>query len=107
MSDGSARRDSSAGRASDVFGRASVIAGLASSPIVCVAQCGPMDAIAANAAAKPDAPAIIEGERHLTWREYHARRNRLAHALAGRGLQSGEHVIVYAPNSTEYLLASA
>jgi len=66
-----------------------------------------MDAIAANAAAKPDAPAIVEGERQLTWREYHARRNRLAHALAGRGLQSGEHVIVYAPNSTEYLLASA
>src|SRR5437868_3287378 len=28
-------------------------------------------------------------------------------AVAGRGLQSGEHVIVYAPNSTEYLLASA
>ena len=66
-----------------------------------------MDAIATHAAARPDAPALIEGSRRLTWRDYHERRNRLAHALAGRGLRAGEHVIIYAPNSIEYLLASA
>ena len=66
-----------------------------------------MDAIASHAAARPDAPAIVEGMRSLTWRAYHKRRNRLAHALAGLGLRAGEHVIIYAPNSTEYLLAGA
>ena len=70
-------------------------------------QCAPMDAIATHAAAKPDAPALIEGDRRLTWREFHDRRNRLAHALVGLGLRTGEHVIVYAPNSIEYVLAGA
>src|SRR5207302_848754 len=49
-----------------------------------VAQCGPVDTLAAHAAAKPDAPALIEGERRLTWREYLDARNRLAHAHAPR-----------------------
>jgi long-chain acyl-CoA synthetase len=66
-----------------------------------------VDAIASHAAARPDAPAIVEGTRTLTWRAYRERRNRLAHALASLGVRAGEHVIVYAPNSTEYLLASA
>ena len=66
-----------------------------------------MDTVATHAAAKPDAPALIEGDRRLTWRAYHERRNRLAHALAGLGLRAGEHVIVYAANSMENMLASA
>ena len=59
-----------------------------------------MDAIATHAAVKPETPAIIEEPRCLTWHDYHERRNRLAHALARLGLRAGEHVIVYAPNST-------
>jgi acyl-CoA synthetase (AMP-forming)/AMP-acid ligase II len=66
-----------------------------------------MDAIAQHAAAKPDAPALIQDDRRLTWREFLQHRNRLAHALATRGLRAGEHVIVYAPNSIEYMLAGA
>jgi acyl-CoA synthetase (AMP-forming)/AMP-acid ligase II len=66
-----------------------------------------VDVIAANAAATPNTPAIIEGDRRLTWREYHGARNRLAHALAGLGLRAGEHVVLYAPNSIEYMLAGA
>src|ERR1051326_8853705 len=66
-----------------------------------------MDAIASHAASKPDAPAVIEGERRLTWRAFHERRARLAHGVAALGVRHGEHVIVYAPNSTEYLVASA
>jgi acyl-CoA synthetase (AMP-forming)/AMP-acid ligase II len=66
-----------------------------------------VDAIATHAATRPGAPAIIEEPRHLTWHEYHERRSRLAHALVRLGLGAGEHVIVYAPNSTEYLLAGA
>lgn len=66
-----------------------------------------MDAVATYAAAKPESPALIEGARRVTWREYHEARNRLAHALGGLGLRAGEHVVVYAPNSIEYLLAGA
>jgi long-chain acyl-CoA synthetase len=66
-----------------------------------------VDAIAAHAARKPDAPALIEGERRLTWSEFRDRRDRLAAALAGLGLTRGEHVVIYSPNSLEYVLASA
>jgi acyl-CoA synthetase (AMP-forming)/AMP-acid ligase II len=66
-----------------------------------------MDIIATHAAAKPDAPAVIEGDRSISWREYLERRNRLAHALVQLGLRPGEHAIVYAPNSLEHLLAGA
>ncbi len=66
-----------------------------------------MDAIATYAAKKPDAEAIVEGERSLTWRQYREQRDRLAGALVGLGLRAGEHVVLYAPNSLEYLLAGA
>jgi acyl-CoA synthetase (AMP-forming)/AMP-acid ligase II len=66
-----------------------------------------MDYLARYAAAHPDRPALIEGERRLSWREYHERRNRLAHALAGLGLSAGEHVVLYAHNALEVVLASA
>jgi acyl-CoA synthetase (AMP-forming)/AMP-acid ligase II len=66
-----------------------------------------MDAIGTFAERKPDADAIIEGERRLMWRGYREQRDRLAGALVGLGLRPGEHVILYAPNSLEYLLASA
>src|SRR5687767_13975089 len=87
-------------------GKASLMGGLRLQPQThtLVAQCGPMDVIAAHAAARPDAPVIIEEPRRLTWREYLERRNRLAHALAQRGLRAGEHVIVSATNSIEYML---
>jgi acyl-CoA synthetase (AMP-forming)/AMP-acid ligase II len=66
-----------------------------------------MDAIAANAATTPDTPAILEDPRQLTWGAYHERRNRLTSSLARLGLRPGQHVIIYAPNSIEYLLAGA
>jgi fatty-acyl-CoA synthase/long-chain acyl-CoA synthetase len=66
-----------------------------------------LDYVAIHAQAKPDAVAQIEGERRLSWRELLDRRNRLASALAKHGVGRGEHVIIYAPNSLEYLLASA
>ena len=66
-----------------------------------------MDVIAAHAARKPDALALIEGERQLTWRQFREQRDRLASALVGLGLAAGEHVVIYSPNSIEYVLASA
>jgi acyl-CoA synthetase (AMP-forming)/AMP-acid ligase II len=66
-----------------------------------------MDVIATHAAAKPDALALVEGERRWTWREFLISRNRLASALADLGVTAGEHVALYAHNSLEALLAVA
>jgi acyl-CoA synthetase (AMP-forming)/AMP-acid ligase II len=65
------------------------------------------DFIVAHAERKPDALALVEGERALSWRELRERRDRLAAALIGLGLAAGEHVVIYSPNSIEYALASA
>jgi len=66
-----------------------------------------LDFVSLHAQSKPDAVAQIEEDRRLTWRELLSRRNRVASALAKLGVGRGEHVIVYAPNSLECLLASA
>jgi acyl-CoA synthetase (AMP-forming)/AMP-acid ligase II len=66
-----------------------------------------VDPLTRYAHTQPDAPALIEGERRLAWREYHEARNRLAHALGDLGLDAGEHVVLYADNSVEVLLAAA
>ena len=66
-----------------------------------------MDFVSLHAQSKPDAVAQIEEDRRVTWRELLERRNKVAGALAKLGVGRGEHVIVYAPNSLECLLASA
>ena len=66
-----------------------------------------MDFVSIHAQAKPDAVAYIEEDRRWTWRELFERRNRVANSLVKAGVGRGEHVIVYAPNSLEYSLASA
>ena len=63
-----------------------------------------MDVLAVHADRTPAAPALIDGDRRLTWREYVAQRNRLANALRGLGLTKGEHAIVYVQNSLEAVL---
>ena len=71
------------------------------------ARTAPSDLIALHAARTPDRPALIQDDRQLSWAAFHEARNRLANALTGLGVRSGEHVVVYAANSIEYLLASA
>jgi acyl-CoA synthetase (AMP-forming)/AMP-acid ligase II len=66
-----------------------------------------MDVLTRHAQAHPDRPAVIDGERTMSWRAYHEARNRLAHALAELGLAAGEHVAIYSDNALEVLLASA
>jgi acyl-CoA synthetase (AMP-forming)/AMP-acid ligase II len=66
-----------------------------------------MDLIATHAARQPDHPAIIDGDTVLSWRDFFEQRNRLAHGLVRLGLKPGDHVIVYAPNSADVLLAGA
>src|SRR5882724_6675 len=70
-------------------------------------QYGAVDIVARHAAAQRDKPALIDGEHRLSWREYHERRNRLVHGLAGLGLAAGEHAVLYAHNSLDVLLVSA
>jgi acyl-CoA synthetase (AMP-forming)/AMP-acid ligase II len=53
--------------------------------------------------AMPDRMALVVGERHLTYKELDERANRLAHHLAGQGVGPGDHVAVYAHNSTEWV----
>src|SRR5262249_53111278 len=62
-----------------------------------------------HAAAHPDKEAIIEygptGVRRLSWGELDATINRLAHALAARGVAGGKRVALMLPNCAEYLIA--
>src|SRR5262249_12028349 len=44
-----------------------------------------MDLLASHALRTPDAPALIEGERHLTWQEFVGTRNRVANGLGRLG----------------------
>ena len=66
-----------------------------------------MDLVAAHAAKHPDRPALIEGDRTLTWEEFFRTQNRLAHSLAALGITAGQHAIVYAHNALENLVAGA
>jgi len=70
---------------------------------------GPHLAVMFHAAAHPDKEALVEygeaGVRRLTWGELDATINRLAHALAQRGVGGGGRVALMLPNSSEYLIA--
>jgi acyl-CoA synthetase (AMP-forming)/AMP-acid ligase II len=66
-----------------------------------------MDLVAKYAAAQPDRPALIEGKRTLSWRQFFHTRNRLAHALAAVGVGAGQHAVIYAHNSAENVVVSS
>ena len=66
-----------------------------------------MDIVAAYAAKHPHRPALVEGERSLTWEQFFRTRNRLAHSLGALGIGAGQHAIVYAHNALENLVAGA
>ena len=53
--------------------------------------------------AVPDREALICDDRRLTYAAADERINRLAHALASRGVGAGDHVALYLYNGTEYL----
>lgn len=66
-----------------------------------------MDIIKIHAERQPERPAIVEGDRAVTWAELLALRNRLAHALDSLGLRERENVALYAQNSLDFLLAAS
>ena len=53
----------------------------------------------------PDKAALICDNRRLTYAEIEARANRLAHALIAHGVQRGDRVAVFLPNSVETVVA--
>jgi len=59
-------------------------------------------ALAANAEARPDHPAVICGDDRLTWRQFIARAEKLAGTLADHGVQPGDSVASIALSSVDY-----
>jgi acyl-CoA synthetase (AMP-forming)/AMP-acid ligase II len=53
----------------------------------------------------PDRPAVVAGDRRMTFAELDARANRLANALRARGIGPGDHVGLYLYNSAEFVEA--
>lgn len=56
------------------------------------------------AAARGDRPAIVDGDRRLSYADLEARTGRLAGGLRGLGLGPGSHVVVQLPNSADLVL---
>jgi acyl-CoA synthetase (AMP-forming)/AMP-acid ligase II len=50
-----------------------------------------------------DKPAVVDGERSLSWREFDRRTNRVANGLRGLGVRRGDRVAVLMHNSAEML----
>src|SRR5437867_710045 len=66
-----------------------------------------MDLVATYAAKHPHRPALIEGERSLTWEQFFRARNRLAHSLGALGVGAGQHAIIYSHNALEVLITGS
>jgi fatty-acyl-CoA synthase len=61
--------------------------------------------VARNARKFPDREAVVYGDTRLTYREFNARINRLAHALADKGIKKGEKVAILLFNCNQFLEA--
>ena len=59
-------------------------------------------ALAANAADRPDHPAVICGNQRLNWGDYWQRAERLAATLAAHGVKPGDSVASIAASSVDY-----
>lgn len=62
---------------------------------------------AVGAALGPDDPALIHGDRRISWPEMTARSNRLARALLALGAKPGDKAGFYMRNQPEYMEAMA
>lgn len=60
------------------------------------------DGIREFAIASPDAVAVIDGDRRITYAELHDRSNRVANLLLASGLPAGSHVALHSGNRLEY-----
>ena len=55
------------------------------------------------AAAIPDKPAIVDGDKRYSWAEYENRAARVARVLSDHGLKPGAKLSIYSYNAAEYL----
>lgn len=62
------------------------------------------DSLTRVTARMPEAVALVEGERRLSYREFNAWVNRIANALAGRGYSRGDALAIASGNSCEFLV---
>ncbi|HEY1738682.1 MAG TPA: AMP-binding protein, partial [Acidimicrobiia bacterium] len=60
----------------------------------------------AAAVRAPDAEAVVEGEERVTYADLAARATDAARALVAAGVQPGERVALWAPNSIEWIVAA-
>jgi long-chain acyl-CoA synthetase len=61
--------------------------------------------LARNAQATPNKPALIDGSREVSYREFDARTHALARGLLSLGLQPGDCVALHLPNGIETALS--
>ncbi|HEY4418575.1 MAG TPA: AMP-binding protein, partial [Pseudonocardia sp.] len=61
------------------------------------------DALTRVAFARPDAPALVDGDRRFTYAELDAWVNRLANGLTARGYATGDVIALASANSAEFL----
>ena len=61
------------------------------------------DALTRVAFARPDAPALVDGDRRFSYAELDAWVNRLAHGLTARGYATGDVLALASANSAEFL----
>ncbi len=61
------------------------------------------DALTRSAADRPDRLAVVDGDRRLTYAQFDAWVNRLAHGLLGRGYAVGDALALVSGNSAEFL----
>ena len=61
------------------------------------------DLLEAAADVMSDAPAVVQGDRLLSWRDLDTRANRLTRALISAGLEPGSKVAFYLRNSAAYV----
>jgi HIP---CoA ligase len=60
----------------------------------------------AAAADSPDAEAVVDGDLRLTYAELNAQAEQFARALIAAGVQPGEAVSIWAPNSAPWIVAA-
>jgi acyl-CoA synthetase (AMP-forming)/AMP-acid ligase II len=66
------------------------------------------DLLDATSAATPgDRPALIRGDRVISWKEFDARTNRIARAMRAAGLEPGARVAILARNVPEFIEVAA
>ena len=61
------------------------------------------DSLTRTAASRPAQLAVVDGDRRLTYAEFNAYVNRLAHGLAGRGYERGAALALASGNSADFL----